>query len=310
MKSIITYLREYVSQYLNVKLYVSIAVFLAICIAVNYHYDFEDSVVDSYHGRPVQLLYFFLFEAFPYYVVCLLVYLFTSTKSFITRRGFWVASLIGLFVLAVDRSLYHHQLLLAYLPSQLDTFIYRCMSNLSAFLVVVIPLYIYYRLCDKESPSFYGITSKGVNLKPYFILLLFVLPLVIGASFSADFLKQYPMYQRANGLVAAQFLDVPEWVMAVSYETTYALSFFSVELFFRGFLILGLMRYLGPYVVLPMVAAYAFLHFGKPVGETIGSIFGGYILGIVAYYSRNIWGGVIVHMGLALLMELAAFLQR
>ena len=310
MKSIIKYLRQYVREYFNAKLYFSIAAFLTICIAFNYYYDFEDGVIDHYYGRPIQLLYFFILQAMPYYVVCLLIYYFTSMKGFITQRRFWVTSLMGLFMLAVDRSFYFHQLLITNLPNALTMFAYRSMGNLSTFLVVVMPLYLFYRFADHQSTTFYGITRKGVNLRPYFILLLLMLPLVVGASFSLDFLKTYPMYQRANGLMAAQFLNLPEWVLAINYEITYALSFFSVELFFRGFLILGIMRYLGPYVVLPMVATYAFLHFGKPLGETIGSIFGGYILGIVAYYSRNIWGGVMVHMGLALLMELAAFVQR
>lgn len=310
MKSIINYLKQYVREHFNVKLYISIAAFLAVCIAFNYHYDFEDGVIDSYYGKPIQVLYFFLFQAVPYYTVCFLVYYFTSMKSFIKERGFWITSLIGLLVLAIDRSFHFHQILMPHLPYALTTFVYRSIGNLNTFLVVVLPLYLFYHFFDRQSTSFYGITRKGVNLKPYFILLLLMLPLVIGASFSADFLKTYPMYQRANGMVAAQFLDLPEWILAIGYEITYALSFFSVELFFRGFLILGLMRYLGPYVVLPMIATYAFLHFGKPLGETIGSIFGGYILGIVAYYSRNIWGGVIVHMGLALLMDLAAFLQK
>ena len=51
------------------------------------------------------------------------------------------------------------------------------------------------------------------------------------------------------------------------------------------------------------------LHFGKPLGECISSVFGGYILGVIALYSRNIWGGVVLHMGVAALMELAAFSQ-
>lgn len=310
MKSIIKYLRQYVTEHFNVKLYLSIAIFLSICIAFNYHYDFEDSVIDSYFGKPIQLLYFFLFQTTPYYAVCLLIYYFTPKKEFVFQRGFWIYSLIGLFVLAADRSFSFHHSLIPILPHQLIFFVLRCASSLSTFLVVAMPLYLFYRIMDREAESFYGITKKNVNLKPYFILLLLVLPLVIGASFSSDFLRQYPMYQQANGLIAANYLQLPEWVLAITYEITYALSFFSVELFFRGFLILGLMRYLGPYVILPMVATYAFLHFGKPMGETIGSIFGGYILGIVAYYSRNIWGGVIVHMGLALLMELAAFIQR
>jgi len=310
MKLFFKYLRQYVQEHFNLKLYLSIAGFLIVCIMFNYYFDFEDSVIDSYFGQPIQLLYFFLFQSIPFYTVCFLIYHFTSVKEFVYQRGFWVTSLVGFIVLALDRSFHLHQFLLPLLPYQLDTYVYRCISNLSTFLVVVTPLYLFYKLIDKRQSSFYGVTSKGVTIKPYLILLLLVLPLVVGASFSDDFLRQYPMYQRANGLVASQFLKLPEWVMAMGYEITYALSFFSVELFFRGFLILGLMRYLGPYVILPMVATYAFLHFGKPVGETIGSIFGGYILGIVAYYSRNIWGGVVVHMGLALLMEFAAFLHR
>lgn len=310
MKQIFRYLRQYVSEYFNLRLYITMAIFITVMIAINYYYNFEDSVVDSYSGEPIQLLYFFLFQATPYYAVCILIHQFTPTKDFVFQRGFWVSSFTGLLILATDRWFYFHRELLSFSPNQLDTIIYKCTSNLNSFLIIVLPLYIFYRLVDDRALSFYGITKKGVNIKPYFVLLLLVLPLVVGASFSADFLRQYPMYQRTNGAVAALFLELPEWVMAMTYEISYALSFFSVELIFRGFLILGLMRYLGSYVILPMVATYAFLHFGKPVGETIGSIFGGYILGVVAYYSRNIWGGVIVHMGLALLMELVAYLQK
>jgi hypothetical protein len=58
-----------------------------------------------------------------------------------------------------------------------------------------------------------------------------------------------------------------------------------------------------------MVVVYAFLHFGKPAGETISSIFGGYILGILAFQSRNIFGGLIAHLGVAWGMEYFAYLQ-
>ena len=309
MKLILKYLRQYTSEYVHGKLYISTAIFLTICIALNYHYDFRNRVIYSY-DQPIKLLYFLMFQAIPHYVTCLLVYCFTPVKKFVTQRGFWFTSIVGFTFLAVHRASYFPELALPFLPNELYTFAYKCIRNFGTFLWMVAPLYLYYRVIDKQLGSFYGITRKGVNLKPYFILLLLVVPLVTGASFFQDFLNTYPMYQRANGVMAAQYLNLPEWAVVGIYETAYASSFFSVELFFRGFLIFGLMRYLGPYVVLPMVATYAFLHFGKPLGETIGSIFGGYILGIVAYYSRNIWGGVFVHIGLALLMDLAAFLQR
>jgi len=42
-----------------------------------------------------------------------------------------------------------------------------------------------------------------------------------------------------------------------------------------------------------MVVAYASIHFGKPLGETIPSVFGGYLLGVLALYTRSIWGGLL-----------------
>jgi membrane protease YdiL (CAAX protease family) len=83
-----------------------------------------------------------------------------------------------------------------------------------------------------------------------------------------------------------------------------------VELAFRGFLVIGMARWLGTRAVLPMAVMYCVLHFGKPMGEAIASFFGGYILGVLALRSRSIWGGVVVHLGLAWMMEFAAYLQR
>jgi hypothetical protein len=58
-----------------------------------------------------------------------------------------------------------------------------------------------------------------------------------------------------------------------------------------------------------MVSVYAFLHFWKPMPETLGSIAGGFLLGTFALYSRSVFGGMIVHVGIALLMEILAWWQ-
>jgi membrane protease YdiL (CAAX protease family) len=84
----------------------------------------------------------------------------------------------------------------------------------------------------------------------------------------------------------------------------------AVEIFFRGFLVLAVGRFLGKDAILPMAATYAALHFGKPLGETISSIFGGYILGVVCFRSATIYGGIFLHAGIALMMELYAFWQQ
>ncbi|GHT32325.1 hypothetical protein FACS189434_03820 [Bacteroidia bacterium] len=83
-----------------------------------------------------------------------------------------------------------------------------------------------------------------------------------------------------------------------------------MELIFRGALVIGMATVIGRQAVLPMVAAYVALHFGKPVLETMSAIGGGFFLGTLAYQTRHIWGGVIIHMGIAFAIELIRFLQH
>jgi membrane protease YdiL (CAAX protease family) len=140
-------------------------------------------------------------------------------------------------------------------------------------------------------------------------MLALLAPVIWIVSFSPDFIDYYPTYKRTNGAMLALYYHIPEIVSKFIYETFYLSDFLYTELFFRGFLVIGMTRLLGKNAVIPMAAAYAVLHFGKPLGEAVGSVFGGYILGIIALYSRNIWGGVFIHGGIALLMELFAFWQ-
>jgi membrane protease YdiL (CAAX protease family) len=110
--------------------------------------------------------------------------------------------------------------------------------------------------------------------------------------------------------LAHQYLGVPKWVTVLFFELVYGWDFVATEWIFRGFFVIGMASVMGPRAVLPMVVTYAFLHFGKPLGETIGSVFGGYILGVIALRTGSIWGGIAIHLGVAWLMEIAAFLQR
>ncbi len=73
-------------------------------------------------------------------------------------------------------------------------------------------------------------------------------------------------------------------------------------------MILAFVKYAGKHAILPMALFYCTIHFGKPLGECISSFFGGIILGVVTYHTRTIWGGLIVHLGIAWLMELGGYL--
>ena len=72
---------------------------------------------------------------------------------------------------------------------------------------------------------------------------------------------------------------------------------------------IGMVGLMGRGAVLPMVALYVVIHLGKPPVEAISSLFGGYILGALAYQIRHIWGGVFVHVFIALTMEIMGLFQ-
>ena len=138
-------------------------------------------------------------------------------------------------------------------------------------------------------------------------MLAFMFPLELIASFEPSFLKFYPVY-RSNAM-AEDFIGLPVWLTTAVYEICYLLQFFSLEWFYRGFMLLVLGEFLGAGAVWVLVPIYVFGHFTRPLGEAIGSFFGGYILGVIAYYTRSIFGGVFIHAGVAAIMEILAFWQ-
>ncbi len=313
MKKFINYLKEYIKEQWNWKLYLVTGIFLTITITLNYTFDYKDDFVNSFFRKQPWTHLFFQFLTFgtAYFGTCFFIHLFTDNKNFLKKPSFWLVSIFGLLVISHYCTFHHHFTIAKSLPTPLYRYGYKFFSNLKGLFICILPLWIFYKLYDKkEVGHFYGFRTEGVNFKPYWIMLACMIPLLISASFLEDFHKTYPFYQRARGDMAANYLDIPEYILAIIFELSYASRFLTVELFFRGFLIMAMVRFLDKDVVLPMAVTYAFLHFGKPMPETVSSFFGGYILGVVALYSRNIWGGVFVHVGIALLMDLFVYLQK
>lgn len=163
---------------------------------------------------------------------------------------------------------------------------------------VPIPMLIIYFIF-KEKPRDYGFffRVKGKHLALYILMYLIVLPFVIYASTRADFQSVYPFYR---GAYQASMFEFMAW------ESAYLLQFLALEFFFRGFLVIGLERYFGRLSVWIAIIPYCMIHFHKPVLEATGAIIAGLVLGEVSRRTRSILGGVIVHGGVALTMDLLA----
>lgn len=303
---------DFHADYFNLKLYLAVAFFIASLIAFNYTLDFEDSVIDSYYGRNVRIAMYFAYHAFAYYGVLLLIYLFKPKGLQFTWR-FWLKSFIGLMILGIDRSVFPiiSRALLSGFHGADYRYFFKLLFNVYGFFTIVLSLVVVKLIFDrKNNEGLYGLSASGVGIKSYLIMLLIMVPVIYVATYLPGFLEYYPTLKRSGAESFAISHNLPHWLSIAMYEIAYLFDFLNTELFFRGFLVIGLSRMIGKNAVMPMAATYAVLHFGKPMGETISSVFGGYILGIIALYSRNIWGGVFIHGGIALLMEIFAFARN
>jgi hypothetical protein len=159
----------------------------------------------------------------------------------------------------------------------------------------------------KHDQLFFGSRIKDMDWTPYLWMLAFMVPLIALAATQPDFQAMYPRMQNIEGLFHQEGF---QWWHKLLFELSYGSDFITIEFFFRGFLVLALAKYVGPAAILPMACFYCTIHFGKPLGECISSYFGGILLGVVVYNTRSIFGGLMVHLGIAWLMELAGYLAK
>jgi uncharacterized protein len=160
------------------------------------------------------------------------------------------------------------------------------------------------KLVFRQSLSEYGLGLRGAlgHLKLYVALFLIVLPLVVIVSYDEQFQQQYPFYKDT----------VPNRVPPhfALWQVAYAMQFFALEFFFRGFMVHGLKRRLGVYAIFVMMVPYCMIHFGKPFPETLGAVVAGVVLGFLSLRTGTIWLGFLIHVSVALSMDLAALWQK
>jgi len=165
---------------------------------------------------------------------------------------------------------------------------------------IIIPM-LTVKLLLKQSLRDYGWQWGDVHKHwlGYVLLTTPIIGFAIMASFRSDFANHYPFY----GFAHMSWMDLLLW------ESIYIMQFVAVEFFFRGFLVNGLRTQFGSLAVAVMCLPYLMLHFPKLWLESTGAILFGFFLGVLALKSRSIWGGVAVHVAIALTMDFAAMIQ-
>ncbi|MDO3388716.1 CPBP family intramembrane metalloprotease [Gilvimarinus sp. SDUM040013] len=134
----------------------------------------------------------------------------------------------------------------------------------------------------------------------YLLLVTPILFFVYLVSLGQDFVHHYPFYGQASR----------SWLDLIAWELLYIAQFVFLEFFFRGFMLNALRPALGANAIWVMCVPYLMIHFPKLWLEATGAILFGLFLGILALRSRSIWGGVAVHVTIALAMDFAALWRK
>jgi len=157
-------------------------------------------------------------------------------------------------------------------------------------LFLVVPLVTLLLL--GERPADYGlrIGEWRIGLAVVLVMAALVTPLVL---FVAG-LPEFNLYYRHDpskvaGAVFGGWLDVA-----------------AAEFLFRGFLMWTLIRLAGPMGVVLATFPFVFTHLGKPELETLSTFFGGLGFGWIAWRTRSVLYGALLHAYLISLILLAA----
>jgi hypothetical protein len=309
---ILHWLRSHLQEDFKWAYYGAMAAFLGLCLGLNFYLlpdqTIERWMTSRYYGKPAGFLAYFIFYGIPYLIATLMHIGFHREYALLRSLKFWGRFVLVLAILALDAGFYTHRALYTLAETPAGNYaLRRIIGNLSSVLTILLPLLLVRALLDRRLESFYGLTWRNFDARPYLILLGLMVPLVLGASFTEGFLNYYPTFKLQ---IAARVEALPAWATVTLYESAYALDFVWEELMLRGFMVVGMVAFMGRGAVMPMVAVYCFRHFAKPFGEALSSIFGGWILGVIALRSRSLMGGVLVHIGIALMMELFAILHK
>lgn len=298
MKKILTYLRDYVAS-LHLPVFILSVFFTALLVFLNYHFEVHKNIYRQPYWLQFASWYSVFLTAFGfgYWIQDIL-----SKRNFFNQKNF-------VALLLIAPAIFSWKMMFPVRFSFTDDVFRNEYWNAVIYwpfkvVVITLLLLVVHRFFDRQKP-FYGVNTSGFSSRPYLLMLVAMLPLVAAASTQPDFLRMYPRFQYIEYL-----LQPNREGYKLLFELSYGMDFFSIELFFRGFLVLAFAKYAGKDAILPMAIFYCTIHFGKPLGECISSFFGGIILGIVSYHTRTILGGFMVHVGIAWLMELGGYVGK
>jgi membrane protease YdiL (CAAX protease family) len=190
--------------------------------------------------------------------------------------------LVTTFALLID---YYHPLALLNWP--IGAAASTGLERLGLFMIL--PLVTLLLLGERPSEFGLRIGEWRIGLAVAASLALLVTPVILIVSGLPDFQLYYAPQEAGPLAILGRALDVG-----------------AAEFLFRGFLMWTLIRVAGPMGVVLATFPFVFTHLGKPELETLSTFFGGLGFGWLAWRTRSVLYGALLHAWLINLVVLAA----
>jgi len=166
-------------------------------------------------------------------------------------------------------------------------------QGITGFIVPILILVFAFRLRPAEMGIGLGDWKLATIITAIYIPLV-----VIGTWFlSADpaFQAQYPHLRQAAF----------DWEIFLIYHALFLLYWIGWEYLWRGYVLFGTVRAIGPVLAIMVQAMpFALLHASKPPAEAFLSILGGILLGALVWRCRSFWIAVPIHAAQMLILDL------
>lgn len=166
----------------------------------------------------------------------------------------------------------------------------------SAFFLLGLLSLVVIKFWFKESLASYGVEIG--DWKFWIPAAIIVGAVMVGLSYPSSkdplFIAEYPLYRGAGDSV----------MMFATHAVVYFLFYIGWEIFFRGFMQVGLTPRFGVWgAILVQVTISCIVHIGKPDSEIYSSILGGLVWGVMVFRSKSIWPAVITHWMLGVSLD-------
>ena len=183
MRTIIGYFKDFYRTSFSLSTYLWSLLFIAVLIVLNYVFHVESKLLHHCKDPWSQFLLYFVIFSVSYYGIIVIQSLTSVKKTKLTGK-FWSKSLIAMILLSVHHSWYPgYNTICRLVHHDTARYIFKFSYHFSSVVFILIPLVILKYKFDRQSgDGLYGLKFRNLDLKPFWIMLLCMIPLLYIAS--------------------------------------------------------------------------------------------------------------------------------